>query len=405
MSRVAGLLVLFFSPALLADDWPQFLGPSRNSQSREKDLLERLPKDGPERVWSYKVGLGYAGPAVAKGRCVIFHRVGNEDRVEALDALTGKHLWRVVTKTDYSDPLGKGDGPRAVPTIADDRVFALGANGVLTAVSLEQGKKLWAVDLLARYEVPASYFGVGTAPLVVDNKVLVNVGAEGAGVVAFDVQTGKEVWKASNDRASYASPVLAKFGGVSMAIFFTRHGLLALEPETGKQRFSMRWRARIDASVNAASPVVIDDQLFLTASYGTGAILLRWKKDGFEEVWQSDRVLSCHFNTPVVVGEQMYGVQGRQEEGAKLRCIDWKTGKVRWTQDGFGCGSLIAAGTQLIGMSESGELILFRANAEKYEELGRARVLNGTVRAHLALANGRLYGRDEEKLVCWKLTK
>jgi outer membrane protein assembly factor BamB len=129
------------------------------------------------------------------------------------------------------------------------------------------------------------------------------------------------------------------------------------------------------------------------------------KKDGVKEVWKSDRVLSCHFNSPVVVGEQMYGVQGRQEEGAKLRCIDWKTGKIRWTQDGFGCGSLIAVGKVLVGMTEGGELLLLRANAEKYEELGRANVLKAGVRAHIALANGRLYGRDAEKLVCWNLKK
>jgi len=394
---------LFVVPLLLAADWPQFLGPTRNSQSPQKGLLQRLPARGPEVLWSYKVGQGYAGPAIAQGKCVIFHRVDNEDCLDALDAVTGKRLWRVATRTDYSDPLGKGDGPRAVPTLADGRVFALAANGVLTAVSLDKGEKLWSVDLLAKYDVPASYFGVGTSPLVVGDKVLVNVGGEGAGVVAFDVQTGKEVWKASNDRASYASPVVAKLAGMERAIFFTRNGLLVLDPETGKQHFAMRWRARIDASVNAASPVVIGEYVFLSASYGTGAILLQAKKEGFEEVWKSDRVLSCHFNTPVVVGEQMYGVQGRQEEGAKLRCIDWKTGKIRWTQDGFGCGSLIAVGTLLIGMSEGGDLVLWRANAEKYEELSRAKVLNGSVRAHIALANGRLYGRDEQKLVCWNL--
>ena len=401
MARLALLLL----PLVLAADWPQFLGPTRNSQSADTELLERLPAAGPEVVWSYKVGQGYAGAAVAKGKCVIFHRVGNEDLIEALDAVTGKPVWKVATRTDYSDPLGKGDGPRAVPTIADGRVFALAANGVLTAVTLDDGKKLWAVDLLAKYEVPASYFGVGTAPLVVGDRVLVNVGGEGAGVVALDVKTGKELWKASNDRASYASPVFAKLDGVDMALFFTRNGLLSLDPETGKERFSMRWRARIDASVNAASPLVIGDQLFLTASYGTGAILLDVKKDGVKEVWKSDRVLSCHFNSPVVVGEQMYGVQGRQEEGAKLRCIDWKTGKIRWTQDGFGCGSLIAVDRVLVGMTEGGELLLLRANAEKYEELGRASVLKAGVRAHIALANGRLYGRDAEKLACWNLKK
>jgi outer membrane protein assembly factor BamB len=398
-------LVLLF-PVLLAADWPQFLGPTRDSRSSEKELRENWSDKAPEVAWSRKVGQGYAGVAVAQGKCVLFHRVGDEDCIEALDATTGKRLWKHASKTEYSDPLGKGDGPRAVPTIAQGRVFALAANGVLTAVSLDNGKKLWAVDLLARYEVPPSYFGVGTAPLVIEDTVLVNVGGEGAGVVAFDVKTGKERWKATSQPASYASPIYAKLDGVEMALFFTRTGLLSLDPATGKERFSFRWRARIDASVNAATPLVLDGKIFLTASYNTGAVLLEVTKDSVKEVWKSDRVLSCHFNTPVAVGDQLYGVQGRQEEGAKLRCIDWKTGTVRWTQDGFGCGSLIAlADNRLIGLSEGGELILFHAKAEKYDEIARASVLLPGVRAHLALANGYLYGRDREKLVCWKLSK
>jgi outer membrane protein assembly factor BamB len=147
------------------------------------------------------------------------------------------------------------------------------------------------------------------------------------------------------------------------------------------------------------------DHLFLSSSYGTGAVVLKVKKDGVEEVWKNDSSLSCHFSTPVVVGEQLYGFEGRQEEGAKLRCIDWKTGKVRWTEPGYGCGSLIAAGKKLFVLSESGELVLLSASADKHDEKARASVLGAPCRAHLALANGLLYGRDGKKLVCWKVKK
>lgn len=387
-----------------AADWPQFLGANRDSQSPET-LPDAFPAGGPRTVWTRKVGLGFAGVVVADGKCIVFHRVKDEDLVEALDARTGKPIWSYAAKTDYSDPLSRGDGPRAVPTVADGRVFTIAANGVLTCLNLVDGKRLWSVNLLERYEVSGSYFGVGTAPLVVAERVLVNVGGEGAGVVAFDVKTGKESWKSSSQRASYASPVRAKIGGVDQAIFFTRNGLLSLDPETGKERYSLRWRARIDASVNAASPVILGERIFLSSSYNTGAILLDAGADGVKEVWNSDRVLSCHFNTPVAVGEQLYGVDGRQEEGARLRCIDWKTGKIRWTEEGFGCGSVIAAGKKLLLMSEKGELILANANPDKFEVLGRQRVLDGVVRAHLALSGGMAYGRDGTTLGCWRVDK
>ncbi len=129
------------------------------------------------------------------------------------------------------------------------------------------------------------------------------------------------------------------------------------------------------------------------------------RKDGVEEVWKSKEALSAHFSTPVAVGPYLFGAEGRQEEGASLRCIEWKTGKVRWTEPGFGCGSSIAVGDRLILLSEGGELILAKANGEKYEELARAEVLSRQVRAHPALAEGKLYARDERKLVCWKLGK
>jgi hypothetical protein len=196
-------------------------------------------------------------------------------------------------------------------------------------------------------------------------------------------------------------------GGVRHVFFFTREGLVSVDPASGKVRFSKRWRSPIDASVNAAMPVLLGgDHLFLTACYDTGAVLLKVKKDGALEVWKNDTSLSAHFSTPVAVGEQLYGFHGRQDiEGGVLRCIDWKTGKVRWTERGHGCGSLIAAGKKLFVLGEFGKLVLVEANPKKYTEKARAAVLRGPCRAHLALANGLLYARDNQKLVCWKVKK
>jgi outer membrane protein assembly factor BamB len=326
--------------------------------------------------------------------------------VECLDAATGKPQWKKSYPTSYRDALGKGNGPRSTPTISGDNVITLGPSGVLTCWALADGKKGWTREMLKDYDVPRSYFGVGTSPLVGSKLVLVNVGGDGAGVVGFDLATGKEAWKATSQGASYASPVVADLAGRRHAVFFTRQGLLSLDPEKGTELLSLKWRPRIDASVNAASPVILPgDHIFLSTSYDTGAILLKVKKGGVEAVWKNDRSLTCHFNTPVAVGEQLYGVHGRQEGEPKLRCIDWKTGKVRWSEDGFGCGSVIHADGKLWMMSEAGELILARPNAEKFDVVSRARVLTGPVRAHLALADGLLFCRDDRKLVAWKVKK
>ena len=333
--------------------------------------------------------------------------VPSDDIVECLSASTGNAQWRVSTPTTYSDEYGKGDGPRSTPVIAGERVFTLGPAGQLACLDLKTGKKQWGKSLLEDYTVKKSYFGVGASPIVEGKNLLVNVGGDsGAGVVALNVETGKEAWRATDHDASYSSPIAATIDGVRHVFFFTREGIASIDPADGKVRFTKRWRARIPTSVNAASPILLGgDHLFLSACYDTGAILLKVKKDRVEEVWKGKESLNCHFSTPVAVGDQLYGFEGRQEQGGQLRCIDWKTGKVRWTENAYGCGSLIAAGDKLFVLGENGDLGLVKADPSKYQEKARIAALGKNVRAHLALANGLLYGRDGSKLVCWKVKK
>jgi len=180
--------------------------------------------------------------------------VGGDEVVECLDAATGKGRWKFAYPSAYGDQFGKGDGPRATPLIADGKVWTLGAAGVLSCVGQADGKKVWQRDLMADYGPRPGFFGVGTSPLREDGRLLVNVGARGAGVVAFDPATGKEVWKATDQGASYASPVAATIDGVRHALFFTREGVLSLDPDTGAVRFSKRWRSRLDAVTKSRSP-------------------------------------------------------------------------------------------------------------------------------------------------------
>jgi outer membrane protein assembly factor BamB len=394
-------------PLCAAADWPQFLGPTRDGISTETGLTAALPKKGPPVVWEKEVGEGYSGPVVASERVILFHRVGDEEVVECVGAPDGATKWKKGYPTHYQDALGKGDGPRSTPLIADGRVYTLGADGVLQCLKLDDGDKVWRRALHEDYEVAKSYFGVGTSPMMAGDRLLVNVGGKsGAGIVAFNKDDGKEVWKADDHDASYSSPVIADLGGRQEAVFLTREGLIALNPANGAVQYSKHWRSRMDASVNAATPLVVDGQIFLTACYGTGAVLLQPKKDGLEEVWKSNEVLSCHYGTPVYRDGYLYGLDGRQEETARLRCVELKSGKVQWTAEGFGCGSMILADGKLIILTEDGDLVLAKASPDKYQELARAAVLtNRPCRAPIAFADGKLYGRDGRKLVCWDLKK
>jgi outer membrane protein assembly factor BamB len=400
-------MVLFLSTGIAsAADWPQFLGLRRDSVSTETGLRQSWPAEGPPVLWQRQVGEGFSAPVVQGDRLILFHRVGAEEVVECLDAGTGKERWKFAYATQYVDDFGKGNGPRATPLIAGNRVFTLGADGWLHCLDLNTGQKIWARSLLRDYAVPRSYFGIGSSPVLEGDLLLVNVGAKGAGIVAFARDTGREVWKATSDGASYASPVVATMDGQRQAIFFTREGIVLLDPASGAMRFHMRWRARIDASVNAASPVVVNELAFFSASYETGAILLRVRKEGVETVWKDEEVLSSHYSNIVHHNGYLYGCDGRQEVGAHLRCVHLATGKVKWTRERFGCGTLLLAEGHLIVLTERGDLVLVDASPASYRELARAHVFDSLpCRAHLALANGRLYGRDGRKLVCWNLHK
>jgi outer membrane protein assembly factor BamB len=388
-----------------ANDWPQFRGPDRDGSSQETGLLNTWPRKGPPLLWEKKVGPGYSGPVVVGDRVIVFYRDGDQDVVECLSAAKGKPRWKFPYKTTYEDSMGKGDGPRSTPVVSGNRVYTLGAQGKLHCLNLDSGKKVWSRSINEDYGVRQNYFGVGTTPLILGKVLLVNVGGKQAGIVAFSTDTGKEVWKATGDAASYSSPVAATIDGVRHAIFFTREGIVSLDPRKGTIRFRKRWRARYDASVNAATPVVVGKLLFISASYETGAIVLRLKKDGAEEIWSGDKALSNHYETSIHHKGFLYGFDGRQESGARLRCVELKTGKVRWTKEDFGCGSMILAEGKLIILTEGGDLVLVEASPTEYREKARALRLMKPARAPMALANGRLYLRDDKNVRCLDLKK
>lgn len=390
------------------EDWPQFLGPNRNATSSEKGLLQSWPGEGPPLVWEKKIGKGFSAPVVAGERLILFHRVDDKEIVDCLDAATGKERWRFAYPTRHEDqvPTTGDDGPRSTPLIAGNRVYTLGAEGKLHCLELDTGKRVWDRAINTEYQVRPGFFGTATSPILEGNRLLINVGGKGAGIVAFDKESGKELWKATDHEASYSSPVAATIDGARQVCFFTREGIVLLDPEKGTVHFTQRWRARIHASVNAAAPVVAGEQVFFSASYNTGAIVLRIRKDGADEVWKGDDILSNHYNTTVHRDGFLYGIEGRQEGGgAELRCVELRTGKVRWRKERFGCAALLLVEGNLVALSESGALLLIEASPDGYKEKARAPVLARPCRADMALANGRLFARDATRLICLGLKK
>jgi outer membrane protein assembly factor BamB len=394
LSSVVWLLSLFAA----SQDWPQHLGPSRDGVYTGGLVSEAAP----ELVWKIDVGQGFSAPVVKGGRLILFHRVDNRERVDAVDAGTGELLWSYDYATAYRDDFGFDEGPRATPTVAGGRVFTFGAQGVLHALDFETGEKIWSVDTRARFGVRKGWFGAASSSLVVEDKLLHNVGSrDGAGIVAFDTATGKVLWQATDDEVSYSSPTRAGSNGV----FFTRSGLVLLELDSGVVRYEKRWRSRSNASVNGATPLVIDDIIFISASYGTGATVLRMSDEGLEELWSSDDALSNHYATAVHRDGVLYGFHGRQEYGQAFRAIDLKSGKVHWSVDRFMAGTVTLSGDRLVIVRESGELVIAEASPEAFRVLGRAELLPGVIRAYPALANGHLYVRNERTLACFKLDR
>jgi outer membrane protein assembly factor BamB len=388
-------MLAVLTAAAAGQDWPQFLGPQRNGV-----YPAALPGASPSVVWKKDVGQGFAGPVVARGKLILFHRQGNRETVECLDAKTGRRIWSYDYPSGYRDDFGFDEGPRGTPAIAGDRVYTFGAEGALHCVDLATGKKVWSVETHQKFGVRKGFFGAAASPLVEGDRVLINVGGtKGAGIVAFHKDTGQVLWTATNDEAGYSSPTAVTLGGARHALFLTRAGLVDLDPASGQVRFQFPWRSRSQASVNAATPVLVgENQVFLSASYGTGAVLL--EIPSLKKLWSSDERLSCHYATPVLREGYLYGFHGRQEEGQSLRAVEARTGKVAWKQDGFGAGTVALAGDGLVVVRENGEVVVAPASPAGWKPAGSARVLGGVVRAYPALADGLLYARNETTLVC-----
>lgn len=435
------------------EDWGAFLGPTGNGRSSLTGMVVPWPAAGPRIAWHRELGEGYCGPAVAKGRCVICDRVGDEIRVRCLAAETGQELWQDSYPTKYVDTFGYDGGPRAAAVIADDAVVTFGPDGRLECRSLSDGASRWRVDTSVVYHVVQNFFGVSTAPVVVDvadrRLVIVQVGGSppgtaipspdrldlvkglDSGLVAFDMATGRECWRSSDQLASYSTPVRATIDGRDRLLAWMRDRFLVVDPVAGAVEADFRWRADELFSVVAASPVIDGDEVLLSETYGPGSVLLALSSEGLRKVRQdrsgsrSDRALKAHWSTPTLHDGHLYGSSGRNAGDALLVCVDWKTGDVRWSQPGLGRSSQVVVDGHLIVLGEFGDLVLVKASPDRYEEVSRVRLvvpasdapesaprvehgrgadlLHAPCWAAPVIARGYLYLRGRGRLVCLDL--
>ncbi len=422
------------------EDWSGFLGPTGNGRSELRDAVVPWAETGPGVSWTLELGEGYCGPAVSEGRAFVFDRIAGEERLRCVRAETGEVLWGEMSPTGYVDMFGYDGGPRSSPVLCDNRVITYGAEGMLACRRQVDGSLQWKVETGKEFHVVPNFFGVGASPVIYQktsgsqNKlVIVQVGGSArggspanpqrldlvkgldSGLVAFDIENGREVWRTSSELASYSTPLLNTFDGEVRLLAWMRDRLLLIDPESGAIKDSFFWRAEELFSVVAATPVVHAAEVLLSETYGPGSVLLSIENDLFVERRRDSpgsrhrNSLRCHWATPVLHEGCVYGTTGRNSGDALFVCADWETGELHWKEPGLGRAGCTLTDGVLIVLSEFGELLLIKASKTTCEIISRCELedrqsggtlLNPPCWAAPVVAHGYLYVRGAGKLVC-----
>ena len=401
---VSALLFVFLPALAPADEWPGFLGARRDGISQETGLIDAIPADGPKAIWRVPGGVGMSAVAVADGLAITTWNNAGQQWLVALDAATGKEAWKTPIGPAYEN--GMGNGPRATPMIAGERVYAFSGEGILVAVSRKDGTLLWQVDAVGEADAKPSDYGMASSPLVVGEQVIVHVGGAAGAIAAFSSADGQPAWKASAGTAGYSSPTLLEVAGVEQVVSVTGTEVVGLRPGTG----DLLWRFpfKTDFACNTATPIAVDGGIFISAGENHGCVLIDLKPqgDGFvaRSRWDSldtKSVMRNEWQTSIVVGDHLYGFDNVGAAGpvTHLVCLEAKTGQEIWRKLRFGKGNMVSADGKLWITSIDGELILARATPAGYEEFGRAALL-GNNRQTLTIAGGRGYLRDDLEVLC-----
>ncbi|MFM7605268.1 MAG: PQQ-binding-like beta-propeller repeat protein [Prosthecobacter sp.] len=440
------------SKAAKTSDWPRVLGPTDDASSPETLLLKQWPAGGPKAVWEVSMGEGYNSPAISGEHCVIFHALEGKETIECLHRENGKRFWLHDYAVTYQDRYGFSNGPRGSPVIAEGIVVTFGVTAELRALDLKSGKLLWKHDLKSEMHVPQDFFGAGGTPLILDDRVIVNVGGKkaaidesvgmrerkerlaeaGVSVAAFDLKSGEVVWKIADAwGASYASPIPAKLHGQTKVLVYAggesdpaTGGLMCIDPQSGKLHSKFPWRDDEYIQAIGTSPVVIPEKnrAFITTAYPKGRPLggVMVEYDGEfqpKEVWQSKK-LGVHWMNPVYHDGHLYAIDGETEPKSRLVCVNADTGaevweqKIEWEDAEFSKqtgrtnpvrlsilrASLIKVDGDFLGLGEIGSLHWFELSPAGAKVLAQAQPFYALNTWSLpALSQGLLYVRQQTK--------
>lgn len=439
------LVLATVSNCALADDWPQWLGPQRDGLWRETDIVKSFPAGGPPVRWRTPIGAGYTGPAVAGGRVFVTDRVLAKDaknptnpfnrgvipgseRVLCLDEATGKVLWQHEYECPYD--VSYPAGPRATPVVSGGKVWTLGTEGHLFCLDAKDGKVIWSREFKKDFNAKTPLWGFSANPLLDGNRLICLVGGEGSVAVAFDKDTGKELWRALTAKEpGYCPPMIFQAGGKRQLIVWHPESLNSLDPETGKVYWSEPFAVR--SGLTVPTPRVLGDKLFITSFYnGPMMLKLAADKPAAEVVWRgtsnnernTDK-LHAIMCTPWLEDGHIYGVCSY----GQLRCLKADTGDRLWEtfkatgatgenggrNDRWAHAFLIKHADRFFIANEKGDLIIAKLSPQGYEEISRAHLLEPTgnagarpvVWSHPAFANKRAYMRNDKELICVDLAE
>ena len=404
----AGGLALALPCAVHATDWSQFRGPNHDGTSSER-ILTVWPASGLHEVWKQPMKDGFSGVTLGDGKAftLVTREVDGADQevCVGLDANSGKELWSAaltVTGYDGGGDSGTatnkgGDGPRSTPSYDSGKVYVYSSKMLLKCLNAADGKQVWACDVLKEHAGHNIRWESGASPLIEGNLVYVAGGGPGEALIAFDKNDGHVVWKAEDDMMTQSTPVAATILDQRQVIFFTQKGLVSVAPTTG----AVLWRFPFKFSVSAAiSPVVCGDIVYCSAAYGVGSSACKITKTdaGFAaaEIWHDPaNVLASHWVTPVYSDGYLYGITGQSKFGAApLVCVEVATGKVMWSEPGFGPGGCTLVGGNVLVLNDAGELVLVMATSSRYQEVARSHILAGKCWNCASISNGRIYARS-----------
>tara|TARA_B100000212_G_scaffold339077_1_gene316789 strand:+ start:9049 stop:10380 length:1332 start_codon:yes stop_codon:yes gene_type:complete len=408
------------SSEAVTEDWPRFLGPRHDLHSRETKLLKSWPADGPNRIWEVERGNGHAPAVVSGNYLVMIHELNGRETIECLEPETGKQHWMHDYPVELGSSYGITDAPRSGPVIHGELVFTVGVRGDLICFELETGNVVWRRNLDEAYGPAPLFFGRGSCPVVHGEQLIVNVGGQMC-VASFHKRTGKLIWKMKHEwHASYASPVPAILHGEDRVLVFAggmvrppTGGLLSINPDTGTLDSDFPWRARMHASVNAASPVVVGNSVFITEGYSEGGALIDFAPDGSSTLrWKADR-FGGQFTTPIAHEGYLYGVDGTV--GTEVVCYEIASGREMW-RDGIylkdarlGRASLLRVDSAFLCIGGQGTLLWLDLNSKGPKILAETQLFQApetwgvpTVNRGLLFVNQNAKG---SRLICYDLRK